>query len=58
MVLLVSSAWAEPRPHPTRPDRLVEMRDGVEVENSPGLETYVEACFEVAARARALHAER
>lgn len=37
----VSAALAAPEPHPKRKDRLVEVRDGIRVEYSPGQETLV-----------------
>lgn len=47
LVLSVSliSLAAAPVPHPTRPDRLVETRDGMSVEYSPGQEAWMEKAF-------------
>lgn len=42
---LAAPLFAEPDPHPTRADRLVDERDGFTVEYSAGQETYVEAVF-------------
>lgn len=41
----LASLTAAPVPHPTRPDRLVETRDGRTVEYSPGQEAWVEKAF-------------
>jgi hypothetical protein len=41
----LSSVPAAPVPHPDRPDRLVETRDGLTVEYSPGQEAWMEMAF-------------
>lgn len=50
LLLLAAACWgplhAAPVPHPDRPDRLVETRDGFSVEYSPGQEAWMEMGFE------------
>lgn len=55
----LTSLSGAPVPHPTRPDRLVETRDGMSVEYSPGQEAWVEKAFvqmEAATRASSANA--
>jgi hypothetical protein len=42
---VVAALHAAPVPHPDRPDRLVETRDGLSVEYSPGQEAWMEMAF-------------
>jgi hypothetical protein len=52
LAVAIGFAWtvtsllhAAPAPHPDRPDRLVETRDGFSVEYSPGQEAWMEMAF-------------
>ncbi len=55
---IAATALAAPVPHPTREGRLVDERDGLRVEYSPGQEAYAEAVFAPLAAWRQEFAEK